>query len=99
MNAAYRAIAILQEKSGFNGKLLEYTLGIIPQITTVDGVEKVEVNTVLDDPSRVILYYWWRSPDDLTAYTESDLYKEIMGEVMKMSSEHTVFVMKNDEST
>lgn len=99
MTAPYRAIAILREKPGFDGKLLDYTLSVMPQITKVAGVEKVEVNTVIDEPTCVILYYWWRSPEDLTAYTESDLYTEIMSGVMEMSDEHTVFVMKNDTST
>lgn len=71
----------------------------MPQITKVAGVEKVEVNTVIYDPGRVILYYWWRTPEDLAAYTGSALYKDIMGKVMEMSDEHTVFVMKNDSST
>lgn len=99
MTAPYRAIAILQEKPGVQGKLLDYTLSVMPQITKVAGVEKVEVNTVIDDPGRVILYYWWQTPEDLTAYTESALYAEIMGKVKEMSDEHTVFVMKNDTST
>ena len=99
MTTKFRAIAILREKPGVDGKLLEYTKRVIPQIVQVAGVERVEVNTVTEDPRQVILYYSWRSPDDLTAYTESDLYKQIMVEVMNMSDEHTVFVMRNDVST
>jgi quinol monooxygenase YgiN len=95
MSAEYRAMVMLKAKTGHEKELLEFTLKVASQIRAVDGLEKLEVNQAVDDPGKIVLYYWWISPGHSDRYVAGPVYAEIMPVLKTLISEHMLVMNKN----
>lgn len=95
MTARYRATVLLKAKSGKEDALSHFTLDVAGRIRTVDGLEKLEVNQAIDEPGRLILYYWWASPGHSDRYVEGPLYAEIMPALRELIAEHLLVMAEN----
>jgi quinol monooxygenase YgiN len=95
MSARYRAMVMLKAKLGQEEALLRYTLEVAPRIRAVEGLEKLEVNRAVDDPGRLILYYWWESPGHSDRYVDGPVYADIMPTLQTMLGEHLLVMSEN----
>jgi quinol monooxygenase YgiN len=95
MTARYRAMVMLKAKPGKEDALLGFALDVAPRIRAVDGLEKLEVNRAVDDPGRLVLYYWWASPGHSDRYVDGPLYAEIMPVLKELIAEHLLVMSEN----
>jgi quinol monooxygenase YgiN len=93
--APYRAIAMLTAKQGSENALREFTISAAQRIRTVSGLVKLEINQAIDDPRRLILYYWWMSPAHSAAYVAGPIYAAIMPTLKSLIAEHVLIFALN----
>lgn len=93
--AAYRAVAILKAKAGEEARLLDLTRELLPAIGQVDGLDRVEANVAVGDPGRLVLYYWWRSPEQSRRYVAGPLYMSFAPRLEAMVDAHEVFMLEH----
>jgi quinol monooxygenase YgiN len=93
--ATYRAIALLTSKQGSEDALREFTISAAQRIRTVNGLVKLEINQAIDDPRRLILYYWWMSPAHSAAYVAGPVYATIMPTLKSLITEHVLLIALN----
>jgi len=94
----YRAVAILRSKPGSESALLEFTLSVAPRIRAVSGLAKLEINQAINDPGRLVLYYWWISPTHSEAYVAGALYAEIAPTLESLVLDHVLIVARSVEN-
>ncbi|MGI8741561.1 MAG: putative quinol monooxygenase [Bryobacteraceae bacterium] len=70
----FRAIVHLKAKPGQERAVLDLSLEMAPEIRRVDGLHRLEINRVLGDPSRLVLYYWWKTPAHSDRYVAGPVY-------------------------
>jgi len=90
--AAFRAVAILKAKAGKEAELLAFTLRVAPTIRQVKGLLRLEINRAIDDRGRLVLYYWWVSPEDSSAYVTGPVYAALAPQLMELVAEHQLII-------
>ena len=94
-DAHYRATVLLKALPGQEKALLDLTHEYMPRILQTKGLQKVEVNQVLDTIDQFVFYYWWESPQDSADYVAGSLYAELMPKLKSILAEHTHIFSKN----
>jgi quinol monooxygenase YgiN len=94
-NAEYRAFALLKAKPGEAQALLEFTLEVLPEIRKVDGLQRMEVNRDIADPSHLVLLYWWQSPAHSQRYVAGPVYAAIAPRLKSLVAEHALYMTEN----
>ncbi len=95
MEAGYRAVAVLEAKAGQERALLDFTLRTIGKIREVDGLMKVEVNRDVTVAGRLVLDYWWVSPERSERYVAGPLFESFAAELLSPVETHTLYVLEN----
>jgi quinol monooxygenase YgiN len=93
--APYRAIAILTAKPGSEDALREFTLSAAQRIRAVSGLVKLEISQAMNDPGRLVLYYWWVSPAHSAAYVSGPVYAAIMPTLKSLIADHVLIMALN----
>lgn len=93
--ARFRSIVHLKAKTGQEQALLDLSLGVASDIRRVDGLHQLEINRVIDDPARLVLYYWWETPEHSDRYVAGPLYAAFMPRLEALVDEHTVLIAEN----
>lgn len=94
-NPRFRAIVQLKAKPGQEQALLDLSLEVASEIRRVVGLHGLEINRVVDDPARLVLYYWWEMPAHSENYVASPLYASFMPKLKSLVDEHNVLMTEN----
>jgi quinol monooxygenase YgiN len=95
IKARYRAVAVLKSKPGRGPELIDFTVEVVPQIRRVEGLSKFEVNRSLTEPERLVLYYWWESPEHSRRYVAGPVYASIAPRLAALVEEHQLYMTEN----
>ena len=91
----YRVIVHLKAKPSQEQTALDLCLEVAPAIRQVDGLYRLEINRVIDDPARLVLYYWWSSPAHAQRYVEGALFASLMPRLIALIDEHSILMTEN----
>jgi glyoxylase-like metal-dependent hydrolase (beta-lactamase superfamily II)/quinol monooxygenase YgiN len=93
-DTAFRACAVLKAQPGKEAELLEFTLSMAPMIRAVEGLQRLEVNRVAAD-GRLVLYYWWASPQHSQAYIAGPVYAAVALKLADLVADHLLLIAQN----
>jgi len=89
---SFRAIAILKAKDGQEQSLMDFTLGVLPEIRKVDGLRSVEVSQAISDVGQLVLYYCWASAEHSERYVAGPVYAKIAPQLQALIQSHLLIL-------